>query len=173
MIASARTLVERIACTSCSVRVAWHPSQHAATAEHVGRVSLTSPTAIGTSDVASFESSPFDLSDSTTPRACSVKMKSMKTQCCTSAAARLFCAARAPSSSCPHPGRVGSGLEPQIRGYGLEHALRRARQSRGPLFSGRCLGWFGLTEKCINNASLFAKRRGPFLCPNRSHTWLS
>jgi hypothetical protein len=33
------------------------------------RVSLTSRTAIGTSDVASFESSPFDLSDSSTPRA--------------------------------------------------------------------------------------------------------
>jgi len=65
-------------------------------------VSLTSRTAIGTSDLASFESSPFDLSDSSTPRACSLKMKSMKTQCCTSAAARLFCAvrARAPSSSC-------------------------------------------------------------------------
>jgi hypothetical protein len=33
MIASARTLVERIACTRRSVRVAWNPSQHAATAE--------------------------------------------------------------------------------------------------------------------------------------------
>jgi hypothetical protein len=40
MIASARTLVERIACTSCSVRVAWHPSQHAATAEQVRRPSV-------------------------------------------------------------------------------------------------------------------------------------
>jgi len=40
MIASARTLAERIACTSCSVRVAWHPSQHAATAEQVRRPSV-------------------------------------------------------------------------------------------------------------------------------------
>eukprot|EP00900_Chrysochromulina_parva_P012102 jgi/Chrpa1/20893/Chrysochromulina_OHIO_Genome00006438-RA len=31
-IASARTLAERIACTSRSARVAWRPSQHAATA---------------------------------------------------------------------------------------------------------------------------------------------
>jgi hypothetical protein len=39
-IASARTLADRIACTSCSVRVAWHPSQHAATAEQVRRPSV-------------------------------------------------------------------------------------------------------------------------------------
>ena len=39
-IASARTLAERIACTSCSVRVAWHPSQHAAIAEQVRRPSV-------------------------------------------------------------------------------------------------------------------------------------
>ena len=39
-IASARTLAECIACTSCSVRVAWHPSQHAATAEQVRRPSV-------------------------------------------------------------------------------------------------------------------------------------
>jgi len=39
-IASARTLAERIACTSCSARVAWHPSQNAATAEQVRRPSV-------------------------------------------------------------------------------------------------------------------------------------
>ena len=59
-----------------------------------------------------------------------MKMKSMKTTCCTSAAARPFCAARARSSSCPHPPRYGSGLAPQTRGYGLEHALRRGRALR-------------------------------------------
>jgi hypothetical protein len=43
-----------------------------------------------------------------------MKMKSMKTMFFTSDAARPFCAARAPSSSCPHPGRVGFGLKSQI-----------------------------------------------------------
>jgi hypothetical protein len=36
-----------------------------------------------------------------------MKMKSMKTTCCTSAAARPFCAARARRSPCPHPRRDG------------------------------------------------------------------
>jgi hypothetical protein len=58
-----------------------------------------------------------------------MKMKSVKTIRCTSAAARPFIAMRARSSSCPHPGRVGAGLEPQTPNYGLEHALRRGSVS--------------------------------------------
>jgi hypothetical protein len=38
--ASARTLAERIACTNRSMRVAWRPSQHAATAAQARRPSV-------------------------------------------------------------------------------------------------------------------------------------
>ena len=39
-IASARTVAERIACTSRSARVTWRPSQHAATAAQARRPSV-------------------------------------------------------------------------------------------------------------------------------------
>ena len=67
-IASARTLVERIACTSLIAHVAWRRSQQTATALQVRRPSVSWRAGFHsvTSDVASSGSSPFDLSDTIT-----------------------------------------------------------------------------------------------------------
>lgn len=100
--------------------------------------------------------------------ACSMKMKTMKTMkttCCTSAAARSFCAARARSSPCPHHRRDGSGLEPKTRGYGLEACAATGRRASKWILS--LADSFAAGRVFCGDASQVQKPTGTRLLPTR------
>jgi len=114
-------------------------------------VSLTSRTAIGTSDVASFESSPFDLSDSTTSMLDedeeyedAVLYERRGTPVLRSARPELV--VPTPWMCRRWTGALNSRLWPRACAETGKRASMVAEPR--PRFSPRCLGWYADTNNC-------------------------